>query len=793
MRVFEGAGEVRVLCRTLDWAATTLGPVEQWPVSLQTSVGIVLRTSFPMLLVWGPNRVQIYNDAYAAQIGDLHPEALGCAAEDSWPRLRQAHEPILARVLRGETVQIVEAQCARNGPAGADDAYFDASFAPVSQEDGAVGGVLCTLIESTSRVRGRAVENERARLMSELASERERLVAAQAVARVGSWQTDFATHTALWSDETFRIFGLDPASANPTHERFLEFLHPDDAERVDAAFVASFATREVCTIEHRIFLADGTVKDVEECWRTFVNAEGKPSRAVGTCQDITARRAADYKLRRLVTAVESLTEEAVSLIDESGLFLYTNATHAHILDYDAETAGAMNIDAFMPDDAARRETREILEQVRNGRSWRGMVRRKRQRDGQVVLMDIILGAIPEQERTLFFEIVSDATERLAREQHLRRVERVAGMGTLIAGVAHELNNPLSAIIGFVHLLQLEPHSDAERDDLATIDREAQRMAKIVSDLKLVARDTQGGAPLERVDVNDVVRHVMKTRAYSLATRNIEVRLDLAEELPAILGDRAQLEQALLNLVVNAEQAMTDTAAPSRRVIVRTRASVEGCAIHVVDSGSGISRDQLERIFDPFFTTKAPGEGTGLGLSLVQRIVNDHRGQIRVESEPGRGSAFRIDLPRAQAAFARTTRETPVPPCARRLRVLVVDDEDAVRRVVSRILSRRGHTVHEAAEGAAALALLGTTADAYDVIVSDLRMPGLGGDALIQQLKLRADDMARRVILMTGDTADADVMRWLTDADVPVLAKPIALAEVVRMVEKVGELALATGS
>jgi nitrogen-specific signal transduction histidine kinase/ActR/RegA family two-component response regulator len=401
------------------------------------------------------------------------------------------------------------------------------------------------------------------------------------------------------------------------------------------------------------------------------------------------------------------------------------------------------------------------------------------------MMDVIVGAIPEDERTLFFEILSDASDRIAREQHLRRVERLAGMGTLIAGVAHELNNPLSAILGFTQLLLAEPRSDEEQDDLETIARESKRMARIVSDLKLVARDTQEATRLEGMDLNDVVRHVLRTREYSLSTGNIEVKTDLAEALPLIMGDRARIEQLLLNLVVNAEQALSIGSLLPHRLSLRTRATAQGCSLLVADNGPGIPRDQLERIFDPFFTTRAPGGGTGLGLALVQSIVNDHRGQIRVDSELGKGSSFRVDLPRAPAPAIGGLLLSPLPPIGRRLRILVVDDEEAVRRAVVRILERRGHTVREAAEGEAALAMLESSTSAFDVIVTDLRMPGLSGEALLERLKLRTDGIARRVLFLTGDTTNSEALRALTDAHIPVLSKPIGIGQVSQWVERIG--------
>ena len=517
---------------------------------------------------------------------------------------------------------------------------------------------------------------------------------------------------------------------------------------------------------------------------TGICEDGTMTGVHGLARDITEERAHLRQLRQLGAALENLRDDAISIVDESGRIVYANATHGRFLGYGPADLGTLNVSAFMPDDESILEFRNIVERVRLGKSWSGVIRRRRHNDGRIVSMDTTVGAVEEEGRTLFFVISRDANERHTREQHLRRVERLAGMGTLIAGVAHELNNPLSAILGFAQLLLLDARTETDREDLTTIAREAERMARIVADLRLATRETQEERGRnDQVDLNDVVRHVLKTRAYSLATHNIEVRTDLAEHLPVIVGDRGRVEQMLLNLVVNAEQAMNGDSA-ERRLIVRTHATIDGCAVHVIDTGPGIPRAQLDRIFDPFFTTKAPGEGTGLGLSLVHGIVREHLGEIRVDSEVGKGAAFRIDLPRAPEALTGVTTAVTRSAATRLLRVLVVDDEDAVRKVVIRFLEGRGHTVDAAADGGEALALLSTSSADYDVIVSDLRMPGLGGDNLLTRLQQQGSPMAQRMIFLTGDTVSQANSQIFADANVAVLAKPVGGADVVRAVEQV---------
>jgi PAS domain S-box-containing protein len=381
---------------------------------------------------------------------------------------------------------------------------------------------------------------------------------------------------------------------------------------------------------------------------------------------------------------------------------------------------------------------------------------------------------------------TDVTEQRTRERQLRRAEHLASVGTLVSGVAHELNNPLAAISGFTQLLRTEELPQEAQQTLSVIQREAERAAKIVADLRHVARQTPSGDPAKRaaVDLNTVVTQVLKVRDYSLKTHNVEVRLLLAPNLPRVLGDQAELEQVLLNLIVNAEQALAAQVG-NRRITVRTSSDAVNIKMTVEDTGPGIPAEHLHRVFDPFWTTKDPGVGTGLGLSLVQSIIAEHSGQILADSAPERGARFRIQLPRAQEAPTTPAPSSSKPKTAvRALRILVVDDEPALRSVLSRYLRRRGHEVDEAEEGFAALQRVTQASKhaAYDIILSDLRMPGLGGDQLLEKLRDLGTGMDKRVIILTGDAACSNAARVLAASDVPVLLKPFDLREVAELVE-----------
>ncbi|MEP6617654.1 MAG: PAS domain S-box protein, partial [bacterium] len=254
--------------------------------------------------------------------------------------------------------------------------------------------------------------------------------------------------------------------------------------------------------ELRVVRGDGEVRLLSIA-ATSAREMGTITGQLGVARDITDERRRKHKLVQLSTALENLRDDAVSIQHENGKFVYANGAHARLYGYDPGMLDTLRNDAFLPDAGAAEEMRQIVAKVKDGESWSGMWRRTRIDDASEVMVDVAAGGVLEDGRTLLFVVSRDAHARLADAQHLRRVERLAGIGTLVAGVAHELNNPLSAVLGLAQLLLLEPRSDSDRDDLQTIIREAERMAKIVADLRAVARNTQDPGPqLDLVDLND---------------------------------------------------------------------------------------------------------------------------------------------------------------------------------------------------------------------------------------------------------------------------------------------------
>jgi PAS domain S-box-containing protein len=539
------------------------------------------------------------------------------------------------------------------------------------------------------------------------------------------------------------------------------------------------------------------------------------------------RRAADArdldKLRTLLRdyiAERELTEEQLQESEEryrsligrayygiyrssvDGRFLEVTEALVRMLGYEsADELLQLDIGQALYIDAADRD--QIVQLARMGGplpDWTEVKWRRKDRSA----ITVRITAQPRYTRTgsiEYFEgIVEDVTARHRQEEMLRRSERMASLGTTLAGVAHELNNPLTAVIGFAQIMLREERSEDDRAGLETIHREAARAARIVKDLLTFTRRQEATRP-GRVDVNAVVEYIVSTRRYALETRGVRCLMHLAPEMPLVAGDASQMEQVLLNLLVNAEHALSDAldapraaegdTSPRGTIEIGTVVDRDTVVIEVSDTGCGIPPEDLTRIWDPFWTTKAEGEGTGLGLSVVHGIVSAHGGSIEVETAVGSGTTFTLRFPRSRDDASKVT---PIRGAAtvnasyasRPLDVLVIDDEASITTFLSQYLGSRGHAVLTAQSGPQALSI--ARSGEFDVVVCDLRMPGMDGLETMRALRAMPNGDRPRYILSTGATMGAAVIdaaeALRVDAVVP---KPYDIEQLRRAVEHASEL------
>ena len=381
------------------------------------------------------------------------------------------------------------------------------------------------------------------------------------------------------------------------------------------------------------------------------------------------------------------------------------------------------------------------------------------------------------------QVLATAVERMRTEAALRQTDKLATMGSLLAGVAHELNNPLTVILGQTELLLglCPPGPIAARAD--QLHKAADRCAHIVKNFLALAR--QHPPERQQVQLNQVAREAVELLAYPLRVDNVEIIWDLTDRLPRIWADSHMLYQVVTNLIANAQQAMHN-GSPRRRLTITTRveASSGGVILMVADTGPGIPAELQARIFEPFFTTKPPGQGTGLGLSLCQGIIDSHGGTMRVESQPGRGAAFIVELPVGtdQTETATPSHAPGMQPPVMQKHILILDDEPEVVETLAELLSIDGHLVDTATTGAMALDKL--QKHTYDLILSDLRMPETDGPAFYRALRHRHPALCQRVIFLTGDRLSPESRSFLEQTAVPTLGKPVTLMELRSAVQQV---------
>jgi len=354
---------------------------------------------------------------------------------------------------------------------------------------------------------------------------------------------------------------------------------------------------------------------------------------------------------------------------------------------------------------------------------------------------------------------------------------------MVASVSHELNNVLTALMGFTELLVADEVPPSLQETANQVQQQSERAARMVRDLLAFSRADP--ADREPVDLNEVVRRTAALRERELQVQNIGLHLRLAPSLPPVLADRGQIQQVILNLLLNAEQAIA--AGPGKGTICLSsayRPAEDQVVVCVADDGPGITEQEQARIFEPFHTTKGQQGGTGLGLSVCLAIVAQHNGRIYCESAPGEGARFFIELP--AGGSRQPTQDSAREPTGQVSpafgAVLLVDDESAILELMQKVLSGEGFEVHVAQTGRQALELLAERP--YDLIISDLRMPDVNGWMLYQHILRRLPEMAQRIIFTTGDMAATEEGGLLKEAGCPCLAKPFTSKELLALAREV---------
>jgi PAS domain S-box-containing protein len=783
-------GEMARRVRDMDWSKTPLGAVATWSHSLRLSVSIVLASGFPMAVRWGPQLVQIYNDAYRAILRGKHPRALGRPLCETWPEIYSELGPLSAAILKGERGAFFAVDypwtVMREG-ALVEDARFTLSYSPIPDETAAhgIGGVLVTCLETTERVRNEeALRRLNDRLEAEVEQrtrERDRIWQISGdLFGVADAAGDFVsvnpawTHLLGWSEYEIRRMKLR------------DLCHPDDLQRSLQA-LSGLAEGRTARLENRLRHRDGSWRSID--W-TMAAAQGFIY-AVG--RDMTAERAAREALReserqfRLLVA--GVSDHALFMLDPHGVVsnwnngaqrVYGYAAHEIIDRHFAQFYTAPDRDAGIPEralaEAARRGTFEA-------EGWR--VRK----DGSLFFASIVIDATRDEKGELigFAKITRDITERREAQEALRRAreqlaqsQKMEALGQLVGGVAHDFNNILMVIGGNAEALQRRvKDSDAKRA-FEAIETAAARGESLTRQLLTFSRRQSLNPTV--IDPGTWLAGFRDVLASSLRG-DIALDIRVMRKIWSIAVDVGELELALINLIVNGRDAMPGNGTitiTGRNIRLSPQDTPEGLsgefvALAVRDTGSGIPPEILPKVFEPFFTTKPAPQGTGLGLSQVYGFTRQSGGTVTISSRIGKGTTVILYLPRSD-------RPPPVPPPEHeepggQESVLLVEDNAEVAEIARMLLEHLGYHVRHVDGAAAALELL-AAGERPDLVLSDVVMPGeLDGLALARRVKAEFPEIA---ILLTSGYAR---LAPAAEEGFPILRKPFQMASLGRAVRQ----------
>lgn len=464
--------------------------------------------------------------------------------------------------------------------------------------------------------------------------------------------------------------------------------------------------------------------------------------------------------------------------DLSGNFILANDAMCRLIGYSKEELVGMNYRVFTPEENVRAAFEAYNRVYRTGQPLRDFLYEIIRKDGSRRFVENTVFPIKSENGEVigFRGISRDVTERKRGEEERKQLEqraylasRLASIGEMASGIAHEVNNPLTGVIGYAQLLLgRQDLPDDVKHDLQVINEGAQRVADILKRMLTFAR--QRKPERKYVDINEILDNTIYLRAYHLKSSNIEVTTHFDCDLPMTMADAGQLQQVFLNLIINAETEMK-LARGGGKLLIKTERVDNVIRISFKDNGPGIAKENLERIFEPFFTTREVGQGTGLGLSVCHGIVTEHKGRIYAKSKPGKGATFIVELPVVAEPKELELPEPKVeePQKATKARILVVDDEPVIREFMSQVLTKEGHEVD--AVGSAEDALEMIKGKRYRLIVLDIKMPGISGIELYKQLQEIASSLAQRVVFVTGDVIGTRTTAFLAKTKAPYITKP----------------------
>ena len=619
---------------------------------------------------------------------------------------------------------------------------------------------------------------------------------AQTIARFGSWRMDITGRTITCSEEVFRMLELTGSPERFSYREFLDLLHPQDREALDREFTRALREEtDVFEEQFRILGAgDGPPRRVIIRCDIHRNSTGTPVEAIGIIQDITEQTAATAERDRLVSAIGQIDEMMV-ILDLDSTILYVNPAFERITGYSREEALGKKADILKSGAHTEQFYAAVWNTLHRGESWSGrFINRKK--DGTLYTDETTISPVLDSRGrvTNYVEIKRDITAELELQERLAQSEKEESLGRLAGGIAHDLNNLLSPILGYSEILSAREEIP---ENLIKMIRNIHQAGMRSRDLvrQLLAFSRKQSLNFLALDLEKTVKD-FEPFLKRIIREDVVIEIKSPQALPPVRADRGQIEQVLMNLAVNAQDAMPEGGTLSvvlERTTVRPD-SIRG--IHEVepgdyvklslsDTGSGMDEETKKRIFEPFFSTKG-SQGNGLGLATVYGIIKQHAGTIILETGPGEGTTFTILLPVAEEAAPNPEDSGPRSGALERgsENILVAEDSPQVLELTRTILEQSGYTVFTAPSGEKALEILAEKKKMIELLLTDVIMPEMNGPELFRRaLEIRPD---LKVLYMSGYTGNAILQHGFSEKEVHLIQKPFTLTTLTHKVREVLE-------
>ena len=622
-----------------------------------------------------------------------------------------------------------------------------------------------------------------------------RLLMAMEAAQLRTWHWDALADRFEVVGERYPELGPAPPPPGSAMGDFLKPIHADDRRNVRLVLAKALRDGDPFSAQFRVVLPDGQVRWKAARGCAVRDGADAVVALVGVVLDITERVRSEEELAQSEERYRELFENANDIVythDLAGNFTSINKAAERVLGYSQDDVLRLSVADVVAPEHVETARQMMTRKVEGDASRTEYELEVRGKDGRRVTLEVNTRLIIQNGATVGVQgIARDVTERKRLEWQLGQSQKMEAVGQLAGGIAHDFNNLLTAILGNTQLAQLDHGlAPAVRECLTEIGGASQRAAALTRQLLVFSRQQQ--VDRRPLDIPDTLADFMRMLARIIG-EHIEVQLVAAEGVPPVLADAAQIEQVVLNLAVNARDAMPrggrllievdeETIGPPAPPSSTPIPAGRYVRLRFSDTGRGMEPEVRQRIFEPFFTTKPVGEGTGLGLAVVYGIVRQHDGFIDVTSVPGEGTRFTVHLPAIDAVVPRRRRGVAAPGAGRGETILVAEDEVALRRIAERLLTGLGYEVLTAADGCEAIAMYSRHRERIDLLLLDIVMPGMGGVDVYSRVRATGSDVP--VLFVTGYSADVAPSDLGSETGCRVLYKPYdldALANTVREV------------